>query len=71
MTDMKFWKEHKTLRVFLMVIFFVVGLALIVTGQALTGQMAGLVRMLIGVAVLLAALYLYNKPFTDPKEKHK
>lgn len=65
---MKFWKEHMGLRALLMLIFAVVGLALVIIGWKMTGQMAGLIIMIVGVILLLTALLLYNKPFEDPKK---
>lgn len=50
-----------------MVILFAVGVVLTFAGWGMTGKMAGLGLMLLGIALLLAALYLYNKPFQDPK----
>ena len=64
---MNYWKEHTTLRLTLMVILFVVGVILTFAGWSMTGKMAGLGLMLLGLALLLAALYLYNKPFQEPK----
>ena len=48
---------------------FVLGLVLIVRGWMMTGQMAGLGLMLVGVALLLFTLYLYNARFTDGKKR--
>ena len=63
---MKFWKEHTALRMTLIGGLFVVGLVLTFTGWSMTGQMAGMGLMLLGLALLLVALYIYNKPFQDP-----
>ena len=60
---MLFWKEHVSLRIALILVFFVVGLALIVFGWKMTGKLAGLGIMIIGVILLIAALMIYNKPF--------
>ena len=65
---MRFWKEHMGLRALLMLIFAVAGLALVIIGWKMTGQMAGLIIMIVGVILLLTALLLYNKPFEDPKK---
>ena len=62
---MFFWKEHAGLRMILMLVTFVLGMVLIVRGWMMTGQMAGLGLMLLGVALLLVTLYLYNARFTD------
>ena len=63
---MNFWKEHVVLRLVLIAVFFVVGLVLVIGGWKMTGEMAGLIRMVIGVLSLLVALYIYNKPYTTP-----
>lgn len=59
----KFWKEHATLRVILIAVFFFAGLGLTVGGWTMTGKLLGLGIMVLGVAFLLAALWLYNKVF--------
>ena len=66
---MKFWKEHMGLRMALMVLFFVVGMALIIVGWKMTGQLAGLGLMIVGLILLLATLMIYNKPFEDAKKR--
>jgi len=60
---MNFWKEHVKLRVTLMLLFSVVGITLTIYGWTLTKQMTGLIIMIAGVALLLAALWIYNRPF--------
>ena len=64
---MNFWKEHTGLRICLIALFFAVGLALVIGGWTMTGQMTGLVIMLFGGALLVLALAIYNKPFQDKK----
>ena len=66
---MNYWKEHGQLRIILMLVTFVLGMVLIVRGWMMTGQMAGLGLMLAGVALLLAALYLYNARFRDGRKR--
>ena len=66
---MKFWKEHTTLRVVLMLTTFLAGIFLLLYGWKQTGQLGGLGLMLLGVVLLLATLALYNKPFEDPKKR--
>lgn len=66
---MKFWKEHTALRVTLIALLFVLGLVLVLSGWCMTGQLAGMGLMVLGILLLLGALYLYNKPFQDPHEK--
>lgn len=62
---MKFWKEHTTLRVILMLVFFVLAMVLLITGWRMTGQLKGLGIMLVGVALLLAVLAIYNAAYQD------
>ena len=64
---MNYWKEHTALRLTLMVVLFVAGVILTFVGWSMTGKLAGMGLMLLGLALLLAALYLYNKPFQDTK----
>ena len=59
-----FWKNHPALRMVLMVLF-VLSIALVTAGWKMTGQLAGLGIMLLGVALLLAVLALYNAPYQD------
>lgn len=59
----KFWKEHATLRVILIAVFFALGIGLTIWGWTMTGKLLGLGIMLVGVAALLAALWVYNKVF--------
>ena len=48
----------------LMLVLFVLSIALVTAGWKMTGQLAGLGIMLLGVA-LLAVLALYNAPYQD------
>ena len=57
---MNFWKNHLILRGILIVLFFVVGMVLTFVGWSMTGQLLGLGIMLIGVILLLTALFVYN-----------
>ena len=41
-------------------LFFVVGMALTVIGWKMTGELLGLGLMLVGVVLLLVALFVYN-----------
>lgn len=66
---MNYWKEHSQLRIILMLVTFVLGMVLIVCGWRMTGQMAGLGLMLVGVALILTTLYLYNARFADRKKQ--
>ncbi len=60
-----FWKTHPALRIMLMIVQFVLSIALVTAGWKMTGQLAGLGIMLLGVALLLAVLALYNAPYRD------
>ncbi|MCI8400638.1 MAG: hypothetical protein HFI38_00805 [Lachnospiraceae bacterium] len=66
---MKFWKEHERLRALIIALFFVVGLVMIISGWKMTGKLAGLGIMLVGLVLLLAAILVYNKPFEDAKRQ--
>ncbi len=61
----KFWKEHTALRLTLIALFFILGIALVISGWKMTGQLAGLGIMLAGIVALLAAMFIYNAPFED------
>ena len=60
---MNFWKNHATLRAVLIVLFFVVGMFLTVYGWKMTGKLEGLGLMLVGIVLLLTALFVYNAPY--------
>ena len=60
-----FWKTHPALRIVLMFVLFVLSIALVVAGWKMTGQLAGLGIMLVGVALLLAVLAIYNATYQD------
>ena len=57
---MNFWKNHATLRAVLIVLFFVIGMVLTITGWKMTGKLLGLGIMLVGIVFLLVALFVYN-----------
>ena len=57
---MNFWKNHLTLRAILILLFVAVGLVLTVVGWKMTGQLLGLGIMLVGIILLLTALFVYN-----------
>ena len=63
-----FWKEHASLRAVLIVLFFVVGMVLTVVGWKMTGQLNGLILMLVGIVLLLTALFVYNAPYSNSSE---
>lgn len=60
-----FWKTHPALRIMLMIVLFVLSIALVVAGWKMTGQLAGLGIMLVGVVLLLAVLAIYNATYQD------
>ena len=57
---MKFWKEHQPLRITLITLFFIVGMVLLIMGWKMTASLAGLGIMIVGLALLLCGLALYN-----------
>ena len=57
------WKKLATLRVFLIALFFVVGIVLTIVGWKMTGKLEGLGIMCVGVIFLLTALFVYNAPY--------
>ena len=60
-----YWKNHPALRIVLMIVLFVLSIALVVAGWKMTGQLAGLGIMLVGVVLLLAVLAIYNATYQD------
>ena len=60
---MNFWKNHTTLRGTLIVLFFVIGMILTIAGWKMTGKLEGLGLMLVGIILLLVALFVYNAPY--------
>ena len=61
---MNFWKNHTSLRAVLIVLFFVLGMILTVAGWKMTGKLEGLGLMLVGIVLLLTALFVYNAPYS-------
>ena len=60
---MNFWKNHASLRAVLIALFFLAGLTLTIVGWKMTGELLGLGLMLVGVILLLTALFVYNAPY--------
>ena len=60
-----FWKNHPALRIVLMIVLFVLSIALVIAGWKMTGQLSGLGTMLVGVALLLAVLAIYNATYQN------
>jgi hypothetical protein len=61
---MNFWKNHAALRGVLIALFFVIGLVLTIVGWKMTGKIEGLGLMLVGIVLLLTALFVYNAPYS-------
>ncbi|MCI6574402.1 MAG: hypothetical protein PT944_03255 [Actinomycetaceae bacterium] len=64
-----FMKNHTPLRIGMIVTFFVLGLAMVIGGWFLSGKATGLFIQLGGTVLLLAALFVYNAAYKDPKHK--
>ena len=64
---MKFLDDNPVIRVGTILICFIAGLVLVYTGWKQTGELGGLIQMIIGVGVLLIALAVYNHPYRDKK----
>ena len=62
---MNFWKEHATLRGVLILLFFVLGMILTIAGWKMTGKLEGLGLMLVGIILLLTALFVYNAAYKN------
>ena len=62
---MNFWKNHTALRFVLIALFFVVGLVLTLVGWSMTGKLEGLGLMLVGIVLLLTALFVYNAAYKN------
>ena len=66
---MEFFKENPGIRIIAILVSFIIAIFLVITGWKMTGEMAGLIKMLAGVVFLLVALKIYNINFEDPKKK--
>lgn len=62
---MNFWKNHEKLRAFLIALFFILGLVLTFVGWKMTGKLAGLGIMIVGIICLLTALLVYNASYKN------
>ena len=62
---MEFWKNHPALRIVLMAVLFAAAMALVIAGWKMTGELAGLGIMVVGVFLLLVVLAIYNEPSRD------
>lgn len=65
---MRFINDNPLLRVAAISICFIGGLVLVFTGWQQTGELGGLIQMLIGVGVLILALAIYNHPYRDKRK---
>lgn len=66
---MKFCKEHPAVRMILIGLFFVIGVALSLVGWRMTGELKGLILMIIGVFSFVLALWVYNIPFGNEHDR--
>lgn len=66
---MEFFKENPGIRIIAILVSFIIAIFLVITGWKMTGEMAGLIKMMVGVVFLLVALKIYNINFEDPKKK--
>ena len=64
---MKIFDDNPVIRIGAILICFIGGLILVFTGWQQTGELGGLIQMIIGVGVLLIALAIYNHPYRDKK----
>ena len=62
---MNFWKNHTALRAVLIVLFFILGMVLTIAGWKMTGKLVGLGLMLVGIVMLLVALFVYNAAYKN------
>lgn len=62
---MKFWKNHVALRIFVIALLAILGVALTVIGWKMTGQLAGLGIMIVGMILLLTAIFVYNAAYKN------
>lgn len=60
---MQFFRKYPAVRMALMLVTFLAGMALLILGWTMTGQLTGLGLMLLGLALLLTTLWLYNSRF--------
>lgn len=59
--------DNPIFRVLSILLCFITGMGLVITGWQRTGELGGLIQMVIGVGVLLLALAVYNYPFRCKK----
>lgn len=56
-------KENESLRMILIAIFSVLGIVMVILGWMMTGKLAGLGIMAVGVALLLTSMGIYNEKY--------
>ena len=66
---MKFLKEHNNIRTALVIAFFVIGMALTIFGWTMTGELLGLGLMIVGIILLLTAIFVYNSQYKTRNSK--
>lgn len=66
---MKFLKEHNWIRTALVIAFFAAGMVLTVVGWSMTGQLLGLGLMIVGIILLLTAIFVYNSQYKTRNSK--
>lgn len=59
---MRFWKDYPTVRILVIAVLFFASMAMLFIGFGMTGQLAGLGVMVLGVLLLTLALAVYNSP---------
>ena len=52
------------IKILLIALFFLAGLTLTIVGWKMTGELLGLGLMLVGIVLLLTALFVYNAPYS-------
>lgn len=56
-------KDNESLRIILITIFSVLGIVMVILGWKMTGKLAGLGIMAVGVALLLTSMGIYNEKY--------
>ena len=57
------YNANSRIRSLIIAALFVIGMSLVYFGWTMTGRMTGLLIMLLGVVLFLAAIFVYNKPY--------
>ncbi|MDH8679393.1 hypothetical protein QE109_14640 [Fusibacter bizertensis] len=56
-------KDNESLRIILITIFSVLGIVMVILGWKMTGKLAGLGIIAVGVALLLTSMGIYNEKY--------